>query len=282
MTENSNEVIVAADEVDARIIEPSQFVADTEAFIDVRLPRSQGKASYSFIGPGVSQNGRQTINLTIPHGFNVGAATVPAGKVNNPHLHYTAEVFICTAGKWRILIGEHGEQTIDIAEGTVFSAPTFVFRGFENIGDDDGWLFAVLGGDETGGIVWAPHILAEAAETGLYLGRNYEVLDALAGDDTTDVVSPMASSELVTESYSDEEIASRAVRLDAVDWSERALLSSVLPGHESRMAPMIGYGMSQNRRHVAPIGNPHGFSLEWLELPPGASTGRHRIDHSQA
>lgn len=35
------------EEVDRRIIPPSAFVADPSAFVDVRIPRSVGKASYS-------------------------------------------------------------------------------------------------------------------------------------------------------------------------------------------------------------------------------------------
>ena len=72
---SDHHTIVDEAEVDRRVIEPDRFVADTSAFIDVRIPGSAGKASYSFIGPGVSQNAGQTVNLVEPHGFNVGAAT---------------------------------------------------------------------------------------------------------------------------------------------------------------------------------------------------------------
>ena len=167
MTHSSDGVpTLDAAEFARRIIEPGAFVADRSAFVDVRLPRSAGKASYSLIGPGVSQNPDQVVNLPEAHGFHVGAASMGHGVVNNQHMHFTAEVFICARGSWRMRIGEHGQQTLDISEGTVFSVPTWVFRGFENTGPDDGWLYAVLGGDETGGIVWAPDVLAAAAETG--------------------------------------------------------------------------------------------------------------------
>ena len=99
------------------MIQPAEFVADTEAFVDVRLPRSRGKASYSFIGPGVSQNADQTVNLAEPHGFQIGAASMGHGVVNNQHLHFTAEVLICTRGEWRVNIGEHAEQQLEIGPG---------------------------------------------------------------------------------------------------------------------------------------------------------------------
>lgn len=269
--------VVDERELARRVIEPDQFVADPQAFVDVRLPESRGKASYSLIGPGVSQNDDQVVNLREPHGFNVGAASSPAGVVNNQHLHYTAEVFICTRGKWRMRVGADAERTFDISSGTIFSAPTWIFRGFENIGDDDSWLFVVLGGDETGGILWAPEVLRRSAETGLHLSADNIVLDAHAGDDVTEAQRPTEVSDDDVDGYDDAALAERVVAEDDLEWSDRALLSVVLPGHASAIAPVIGSGLTQDRRQRPPITNPHTFSLEWLRVEAGCSTGRHRI-----
>ena len=284
--QNTSPTVDRTTTIDDRVIEPDDFIADTEAFVDVRIPHSKGKASYSFIGPGVSQNADQKINLTIPHGFNVGAATLPHGAINNPHLHFTAEVFVCTRGSFRITIGEHAEQHVDLHAGMIFSAPTWVFRGFENIGDDDGWMFAVLGGDNTGGILWAPGVLREAAETGLYLAPDYSVLDETAGDDISDTVQPLCAADLANiEQYSDAELRTRLVTQDDLDWNDRSLLSSTATdfdiGPRVELAPVLGNGMTEHRRHVSPITNPHGFSIEWLRLSPGASTDEHRLDDTQ-
>lgn len=279
----ANEVIVNVDEVDRRVIEPDDFVADTEAFIDVRLEGSAGKASYSLIGPGVSENSGQVINLTEPHGFSIGGAAMPHGVVNNQHMHYTAEVFICTRGQWQMRLGQHGDQQVDIGPNTVFSVPPWVFRGFQNIGGDDTWLFAVLGGDDTGGILWAPQVLEAAADTGLFLSRGHAVLDARAGDRITEVIGPVDESRLVElDSYTDDAIRELIVAPDQLDWSHSALLSGVLEGHASAMAPVIGFGLTEDRRQRPGIWTPHGFTLEWLRLEPGASTGLHRIAQSQA
>ena len=279
----SADLIVNVDDVGRRIIEPHQFMADTEAFIDVRLPGSVGKASYSFIGPGVSQNADQIVNLAEPHGFNIGAASMPHGVVNNPHMHYTAEVFICTRGRWEMRLGQYGEQTVEIGPNTLFSVPTWIFRGFKNIGDDDGWLLTVLGSDNTGGILWAPQVLEAAASTGLYLSTVGAVLDATAGDLINDTITPIDETRLgELDHYTDAEIAERIVASDRLDWSEAALLSSVLPGHGSAIAPVIGFGLTEDRRQRPPIWTPHGFTVEWLRLEPGASTGLHRIDQNQA
>ncbi len=278
---STDEIVVTEAELADRVIEPTDFVPDPRAFVDVRIPESQGKASYSFIGPGVSQNEDQTVNLCEPHGFNVGAASSPAGVVNNQHLHYTAEVFICTRGRWRMRVGADADRTFDVAPGTIFSAPTWVFRGFENVGDDDSWLFVVLGGDDTGGILWAPDVLRRSAETGLYLSADNHVLDASAGDDVSAARAPLEVTDNELDQYTDDELAGRVVTEPELEWSDRALLSSVLPGHSSSMAPVIGHGVTQDRCQRPPITNPHTFSIEWLRLEPGSSTGRHRILEAQ-
>lgn len=266
----------------ARVVEPSQFVADTDAFIDVRLPRSIGKASYSFIGPGVSQNADQSINIQEPHGFNLGAASMASGGVNNQHLHFTAEVLICTRGRWRITIGENSEQSLEIGPGDIFSAPTWAFRGFENLGDDDGWLFVALGGDETGGILWAPQVLKLAGETGLYLGADYSIRDALKGDDINDVIQPLTAEALSwVRNFTDEQLCAHRVKKVDLVWSSRALLTHSQAGYSCSLAPVIGHGMSQDRSHVPQLANPHGFSLEWLRIAPGSATGTHRHSNTQ-
>ena len=78
-----------AAELRRRVIDPSQFVADASAFVDVHLPKSAGKTSFSFIGAGVTQNADAPTNVIEPHGFCVGAAGLGPGMVNNSHLHYT-------------------------------------------------------------------------------------------------------------------------------------------------------------------------------------------------
>ena len=266
-------------ELRRRIITPSQFIADTSAFVDVHLPRSAGKTSFSFIGAGVTQNDQAQTNLVEPHGFCVGGAGLAPGMINNSHLHYTAEVFVCLTGTWRMMIGLDARQEVVIEPGDFFSVPTWVFRSFENIGTDEGFLFAFLGGDEPGGILWAPHVIEMARETGFVLDESQTVArlaDLPPGSKTLRPLSPEVVSRV--ESYSDTEIGARIVRFTRRAWQDDALLSAMVPGHGTRVAPVIGVGMSQHRRPNTAISYPHGFSVNWLRIDESSSIGSHRLE----
>lgn len=105
--------------------------------------------------------------MTAPHGFNLGVAALPHGITNSLHLHFTAEVVSCMSSKWLFRWGVDGTDGEAVIEpGDVTSIPTWMLRGFTNIGADDGWLFSSLGQDETGGILWAPSALEAAAKLG--------------------------------------------------------------------------------------------------------------------
>jgi mannose-6-phosphate isomerase-like protein (cupin superfamily) len=222
---------IDSSEIQRRTIRRSDWVPCNSAFIDCRTPGSDKKENYAFVGPGVSQNPNQYVNLTEPHGFNTGAAGMPRGISNNLHLHFTAEVFINLGGEFRLRWGADGKQGEYIAkDGDIISVPTWIFRGFTNEGPDEGILYTVLGRDDTGGIIWGPSVLREAESYGLHL--------------TAD-------------------------------------LCNALPGGRAELSLVIGYGMSEDRRQVPPIHEPHSFNLAWLRAVPGEGVLRHRHDRPQ-
>jgi quercetin dioxygenase-like cupin family protein/uncharacterized RmlC-like cupin family protein len=278
---------LSAEEARARLIAPQDMVSCNLAFIDCKLPGSHLKQNYSFIGPGVTQSSEQVINIPEAHGFNIGAAAMPKGVTNNLHLHFTAEVFLIHEGRWRFRWGNKGEESLELEAPAIVSLPTWIFRGFTNVSatDTDGWVFTVLGGDNTGGIIWHPEVMSAAEEYGLYLSPNNMLIDTSTGAAIPDVAErmpPLPTEEMAKlQHFSPQQMAQFAVTGEQRAWSDRALLDAMLPGHGARLAPVIGYGMSQDRQVNPPINVPHGFSVEWLALPAAGEMGTHRCEQVQ-
>lgn len=269
-----------------RLVRYEDLVPCSLAFIDCKIPGSDQKVNYSIIGAGVTQSSEQVVNLAEPHGFALGVAAMPHGVTNNLHMHYTAEVFMVYRGEWVFRWGPEGRdgQVVGRA-GDVLSIPTWIFRGFTNVGPDDSWIFTLLGRDVSGGVVWHPDILRDAAAHGLYLTRDNMMVDTSKGErkpEPENLMAPLTADQIgAMRSYSPDDMRARLVSADELVWHENALLDHVLPGHGSALAPVIGAGMSENRDAEAKIMNPHGFMLEWMRIPAGAVVGPFRIDPKQ-
>lgn len=269
-----------------RLVKRSDMVACKVAFIDCKMKGSDRKENYSLIGAGVTQSEDQVVNLQEPHGFSLGVAAMPPGVVNNLHVHYTAEVFMIFKGRWLFRWGANGDEGTVIGEpGDVLSIPTWIFRGFSNVGDDDGWIFSALGGDDTGGIIWHPSILEQAAQHGLYLTKDNVLVDTSQGlpkPSLGDLLEPIDDDAVNSlRRYSPDEMRKRLLKVDERVWSRHALLDSVLPGHRADVASVVGFGISQDRNAQPAVTNPHGFSIEWLRLDAGQQIGKHSLDTKQ-
>jgi quercetin dioxygenase-like cupin family protein len=279
-------VRVDAAELARRTIRRADFVSCDQAFIDCRTPGSDRKGNYAMIGPGVSQSAGQVINLREPHGYNIGAAAMPNGVTNSLHLHFTAEVFLCFRGEFLLRWGADGtDGELLLREGDIASIPTWIFRGFTNVGPDDGWLFTTLGQDDTGGIIWSPSVLREAERHGLYLSASGEVIDTVAGDpvpDPGELVRPISAQQVAAlPSYSAEDMRRRVATPDDLRWSDAPFLDGRLPGGGARLAAVIGHGMTEDRFQEPVVHQPHGHTVAWLRARPGEGMGRHRHAESQ-
>jgi mannose-6-phosphate isomerase-like protein (cupin superfamily) len=266
-------MILTPAELQRRHIRRAQYVSCDDAFIDVRLPGSTPKENYSIVGPGVTQNASQVVNLRESHGFNIGAAGMAPGITNNQHLHFTSEVFIACEGRFTLrwgAAGDEGEAVLE--EGDVICMPTWMFRGFSNSGSKHGFLMTVLGGDDTGGIIWSPDVMRRARATGLYLGRDNQLIDVPEGSapPPDDQLLPLMPADEVAalRRWSAPELMARCVKPAQRDF-RCATLDTVLPGHAWQLAPVIGWGLSQHRDHRPAVTDPQGFSVEWLRVPPG-------------
>ena len=180
-------------EMETRIVRYGELKPCKTAFIDAHTPGSDQKENFTIIGGGVSESPDQHVHISIPHGFNIGAAGQPPKCRNSLHSHRTAEVFFVLKGQWRFFWGRWGiAGEVVLEEGDIFNIPTGIFRGFENIGTDYGMIMAVLGGDDAGGgVIWAPQVIEDASEHGLVLGENGKLYDSKKGQSLPEGVKPM-------------------------------------------------------------------------------------------
>jgi len=186
----------------------NELVPCRTAFVDTHNPGTEGKENFTIIGGGVSENSDQYVHIQETPGFNIGGAGQPSGCTNSLHSHRTAEVFIIHTGSWRFfwgLKGDDGDVVLD--PGDLISLPTHMFRGFENVTpisatneNGYGFMFSVLGGDDSGGgVVWAPEVLEEARDHGLTLLQSGQLANSLDGEEiSTEIlpVTPINEAEL--------------------------------------------------------------------------------------
>ncbi len=180
-------------EMESRIVRYGDLQPCKTAFIDAHTPGSDQKENFTIIGGGVSESPDQHVHISIPHGFNIGAAGQPPKCRNSLHSHRTAEVFFVLKGRWRFFWGRHGDAgEVTLEEGDIFNIPTGIFRGFENIGTDYGMIMAILGGDDAGGgVIWAPQVITDATDHGLVLGENGKLYDSKKGESLPEGMKPM-------------------------------------------------------------------------------------------
>ena len=222
--------------MDARIVRYGDLRPCKTAFIDAHTPGSDQKENFTIIGGGVSESPDQHVHITIPHGFNIGAAGQPPKCRNSLHDHRTAEAFFVLSGRWRFFWGRWGTAGEVVLEpGDIFNIPTGIFRGFENIGTDYGMIMAILGGDDAGGgVMWAPQVIEDARAHGLMLGENGKLYDSKKGQSLPEGVKPMPI-------LSDAELARRPEPSTA----------EVLPNHVARYWDMVALA---DRKPVLVIG----------------------------
>ena len=238
--------------MDGRIVRYGELKPCKTAFIDAHTPGSDQKENFTIIGGGVSESADQHVHISIPHGFNIGAAGQPPKCRNSLHDHNTAEVFFVLSGRWRFFWGRNGDAgEVTLEQGDIFNIPTGIFRGFENIGTDYGMIMAILGGDDAGGGVhWAPQVIEDAADHGLILGENGKLYDTKKGDSLPDGVNPMPM-------MGQSDLAKRGEPTTA----------DVLPNHVARYWDMVAYA---DRAPVTVIGetgllrDKPGFEVQFM------------------
>lgn len=246
----------------------------TTAFIDTRTPGSAEKENFTIIGPGVAENPDQHVHIEIPHGFNVGGARQPPGCVNSQHSHETAEVFVVHSGTWEFILGPNAQGgRVTLRPGDTISIPVNVFRGFENVGEDVGFLFAVLGGDDPGRVTWAPYVFAQARAHGLVLLEDGSLVDTRAGETIPPGKHPMPPTT--------EEQAAGMNRLSGDQLAACVVVRPALDAVEVdtpvgyQEAPIIGGASDPEGLPAGALDWLHGFHVRRMTLAAGAQSLRH-------
>lgn len=255
--------------IESRVVRYADLKPCFDAFIDTRTPGSDQKENFTIIGPGVSENPNQHVHIAEPHGFNIGGARQPPGCTNSQHSHETVEVFYVHSGEWRFDLGEHADDAqIALQPGDLISIPTNMFRGFTNIGPSVGYLWAVLGGDDPGRVLWAPKVFDMASDYGLILLEDGTLIDTAKGETVPADKTPMpvtSSAQVAAlDVCSNEQLASCVIRAGE---GEHSGLFDDLPG--VRETKLIG---------KAPLNWPHGFTLSELRLAPRTNIAEHVLD----
>ena len=271
---------ITREQMRARLVRYGELVPCRTAFIDTRTPGSEEKENFTIIGPGVAENPDQHVHIREPHGFNIGAARQPPGCVNSQHSHETAEVFWIHSGRWRFMTGEHGEDgEVVLERGDTISIPIHVFRGFENIGSGQGFMFAALGGDDPGRVTWAPYVFDEARRYGLVLLESGRLIDTQAGEAVPDgePVMPATTAGQVAElkRLDSAALESCVARHRAANGAADSALTENASGAPVREQAIIGQANSKEGVPQAPLAWKHGFHLRRIEFDPGARLPAH-------
>ena len=257
-----------------RVVRYGELRPCTTAFIDTRTPGSAEKENFTTIGPGVAESPDQHVHIEIPHGFNIGGARQPPGCVNSQHSHETAEVFIVHSGTWAFLLGPDKEDgRVVLNPGDTISIPVHVFRGFENIGEDTGFLFAVLGGDDPGHVTWAPYVFDNAKEYGLVLLDDGSLVDTARGETIPDGKRPMPQTTEADvarlERRTADDLAGCVVTRDQLDPAPSVGLPEV------REFPIIGAASPEEGLAAGQMAWPHGFHVRHMTVSAAATTKQH-------
>jgi mannose-6-phosphate isomerase-like protein (cupin superfamily) len=261
-----------------RLIRYADLIPCKNAFVDSRTPGSDAKENFTLIGPGVSENPNQHVHIPEPHGFNIGAARQPPRCLNSQHSHETAEVFVVHKGRWRMIFGVNADEgEVVMEEGDTISIPIHMFRGFENIGSETGFLFAVLGGDDPGKVTWSPRVFELAKHYGLVLLEGGRLIDTTVGESVPEgarLQSPPDAAQIA------------ALATPPADRLAGCVVKAheLVPNTASPLAregveelPIITPAATRDGFAPGPISGwwPHGFNLRALRLASGARVPRH-------
>ena len=248
-----------------RIARFNELTPSTLPFVEGRIEGHKERKNYSIVGPGVAEDSQQSVKISEPHGYNLGAVSANPKNGSGLHSHTTAEVFLIYSGNWRFYWGADGRNEIILSKGDIISMPTNMFRGFENAGDEEGLIFVVLGNDDPGIITWVPNVLIKAKETGLALLDDNSLVDLKESEipPNRKLLEPITSEMLQKfDNYQINEIEKFICRFKNQTNHEIDLKNGI------KLIQIIGSNFSDNKYdHL--INHNTGFNLSILKAKKG-------------
>lgn len=151
-------------------------------YIDSVLDRHY-RINYSPIGATASENEEYRPILTIPHKLQIGMVKAPQFCGPAYHTHDYIESFMPLTGSWRFYFGNLPDQVDGetvIGPGDYISLPAGLWRGFENLTEQNGaWILAIVEEHEIFKFkdpYWAAEIVEQAKVLGFQSDENGKMI----------------------------------------------------------------------------------------------------------
>lgn len=162
---------VSVGEMEKRVCRIDGVRGGMLSFLDQRMLGHE-REIINIIGMAVAENpGAPELQPKIAapaHGFAITMVRADPGKGAALHVHPTEEVFTPITGRWAIFwLDGSVEREITVGPGDTISVPVGIYRGFRNVSDTPALLNAVIGGPDTGKVLWHPSVIDGARATGL-------------------------------------------------------------------------------------------------------------------
>jgi uncharacterized RmlC-like cupin family protein len=166
---------ISVEEMEAtRVARFKNLKPSPRAFLDTAIPGFE-RLIYNVIGRGVTEDASLAPAITDARDFNMTLVKKAPGNRVGLHDHPTVEVFMALTGRWGVYWGDSAENEVTLEQWDVISVPPGVMRGFRNIGTEDAYLLALLGGSDSGHVEWSPKVVETARQHGVELDERGNV-----------------------------------------------------------------------------------------------------------
>lgn len=150
---------ISAEEIQARVWRFDALKGSPNAFIDAAVPGHE-RVLYGALGTGTADE--QIVKaVKVAENFHIDFIKAGPGQGAALHSHDSEEVFIVMTGRWKVAWGTDGENELELDRFDGVSVPSGVMRSFENLGDEENVLMAIIGGRAPGACVWSEAILGK-------------------------------------------------------------------------------------------------------------------------